>query len=166
MHLLSAGEVCRVLGTASGEPFSMKTLDNWCRDGVVTPIVNRGGHGNHRIFGVMEVLAIAIGRGMVASGFTLQTAAGVMRVVKGFSEEQLLTEFAQRKTGAVFLGEHVYGKLMNKQEADEAGKEFVSQNPEMFSVTGLRPQAIDIKRVYDNIIRIIEAGGRRSKVMA
>jgi DNA-binding transcriptional MerR regulator len=162
MHLLSAGEVCRVLATANDKPFSMKTLDNWVRQGVIVPIVSRKGHGNHRVFSVVDVLAIACGRGMRASGgFTLETAAGVMRVIKTYSEERLLAEFADGKTCVTFLGEHVFPRLLNERDARAAGKEFEAKNAEMFSVTGLRPQAIDIERVYDNILSAIERGEKR-----
>jgi hypothetical protein len=163
MQLLSAGEVCRILGTASGQPFSMKTLDNWCAQSVITPVVDRKGHGNHRVFSIVDVLAIAVGRGMRAGGYMLETAAGVMRVIKGFSEERLLVEFERGHTCITFLGDHVYPRLLPEQDARKWGGEFESTHPEMFSSTGLCPQAIDVQRVYQNILRVIDGDGRARK---
>lgn len=171
MQLLSAGEVCRVLGAANDQPFSMKTLDNWVRQEVIVPKFARDGHGNHRVFSIVDVLALACGRGMRSQGFTLETAAGVMRVIKTYSEERLLAEFADGKTCVTFLGEYVFPQLLNEKDARDASEEFEAKNPELFSATGLRPQAIDIGRVHGNILRVIEDGEgagkeRRPKVTA
>jgi hypothetical protein len=151
MKFLTSGQMCKYLG------IDMATIHKWCVAEIITPVAGGTGQGSHRVFSVIDALSVACGRGMRSQGYTLAAAGAVMRVIKGLSEERLLAAFEEGNTCIAFLGDHVFPTLVNEQDARGAGEAFLADNAEMFDRTGLYPQALDVERVYRNIIRLIEA---------
>ncbi len=157
MRLLTAGDVCDVLSSHTRR-FPYQTLNTWVRDGIIRPAVQARGTGRHRMFAIVDVLAVAMGRGLRASGFTLNAAAAVTDALMQFTEEQLLSNFDQGRICLMVAGEKVSRRLVNREEVAlntyidlKAGKDI-----------GLLPIALDVKRLYDNICNRIDQLAPRS----
>ncbi len=149
MELLSAGEVCEALADKNGK-FPYRTLDSWVRARVVHPFVEANGFGRHRMFRLLpDVLAIAAGRGLRAKGFPFESAAAVIRTIMEFSEQQILGWFAEDRTHLLFMGRKVMPALSRKDAARESIAEVWAVN-----TTDLQPDAIDLKRLYRNILAV------------
>ena len=161
-RFLSAGQVCEALATKKGKKrilFPAKTLDNWCVLGIIRPTVEAQGTGRHRLFALLpDVLAIAAGRGLRANGFEFDTAAAVMRTIMSFSEEQILAAFAEDATCLTFIGPNVLPKLLRADGVSAAVEEFESNN-----TSGLHPSAIDLRRIYNNVLASISDEDRPHK---
>jgi hypothetical protein len=159
MRLLTSGEVCTILSTLNGERFVYRTLHNWIKAGVLTPIVDREGSGNHREFSLIDVLGIAAGRSLRATLHGLPTAAAVMAVIRSFDEEYMLASFKRGATCLLFMGDQVLPRLVSEKDASEVTGEFA----DAFQLTSLRPQLIDVGHLYQNILNVIEGKRKRRR---
>lgn len=154
-QILNSSQVREILSNRRGKRtilFPAKTLDNWCASGALTPATAGNGTGRHRVFRVLpDVLAIAAGRGLRANGFNFDVAAAVMRTISTFTEEQILQAFSEGRTCMSFFGTHVMPRLCRPDRVYAAIAEFEENND-----TALHPSALDLKRLYDNILRTID----------
>jgi len=157
-HLL-AGDVCRILEIAP------KTLDNWVTAGVIRPAINERGTGHHRRFAVVpDVVAIAVGRGLRAAGYTLAVAGNVMERLMSMTREDLDFAFAQGRYYLLIIPgvQDVSDHLVTRETLIQA----MTLNPPLAHQLGLTPVGLDIKRVYDNVMREIETIDSREAVRA
>lgn len=146
-RLLSTGDVCRLLSTKQAE-FPRKTLDNWCRQGMIRPAVDNGGAGNHRVFNFLpDVLAIVLGRGLRAKGFSLKVAGDIVNVVMAYDGETLLKKFAKGECYLMLVDDEVCPQLFTKATVDATMRKYA---PGALSI-GLQPIVIDIGHLYDNM---------------
>jgi len=145
---LSAGDVCRILNIPH------RTLHEWVRLGIVRPAVDLGGTGHHRRFAaVPDLIAIAVGRGLRAAGYTLKVAGDVMERLLNMTPEDFDFAFAQGRYYLIVLpgiGD-VSDGLVSRQTLSDA----MNLDPPLAGALGLTPTGLDIKRVYDNLMRAI-----------
>lgn len=159
MEYQSSAQVCKLLNV------SLKTLDNWVRAGIVRPAVNPRGTGNQRHFAaVPDVLAIAVGRGLRGTGFTLQVAATAMKRLMGLSEVDLILAFAEGRKYQMVVAQDVSDHLVDRETIARAA----GLNPPLAAALGLTPIAVDVHRVYENLKRQIanRASGEPSESQA
>ena len=148
MQLLSSGDVCKILSTHKAT-FPRKTLDNWVKQGIVVPVVNPAGTGNHRMFTISQALGLAVGRGLRASGVSFKAAGTVMESLMNASEGELKSLFARGKCYVVILGDEVFPDLLSR-------KMFEKHMNKVSEETGLFPIAVDAQAVYERILRVLK----------
>jgi DNA-binding transcriptional MerR regulator len=134
---LSSGEICEVLSI----PYP--TLDGWIRKGIVKPAIGGKLRGADRYFSLVDVLAIAAGRGLRASGFTLKVAGRVTDVLMNISEARLQKNFRDGRNFLVITTEDVLPRMIR---ADA-----IPTVPEIEGLP-LRPMALDVKTLFDRIV--------------
>lgn len=166
MKLLSASDVCECLSSKK-KKFSYTTLNNWIRRGVITPLRDAEGTGHHRVFSLMDVLAIAAGHGLKSNGYSPSVAREVTAIIQSMTEDELLKNFSTGKTCLMIVGKakktaQVAPVLMKRAA--------IVDNPENIDYAaaaqyGLSPTALDVKQLYDNIVTQIEklAAKRKSR---
>lgn len=151
---LSSGDVCRILNL----PY--QSLQSWVRGGIVTPVIGRGGPGNHRQFLTVQVLAIALGRGLRANGLTLEAAGNAMEFVMGLTEAALEETLANGKTHLVMVGAEPADSLLSP--ADIAA----SRPLPMAKAAGAPIISIDVGKVYRNLMAQVARTEEREPVTA
>jgi hypothetical protein len=149
--LLTAGQVCDVLGEP-GRPLPFQTLNDWVKKGIVRPLVNRQGRGNHRLFGIVEVLAIAMLRGLHAAGFSLKAAGNVAERLLNMTQVDLDLAFAEGRTHLMILQDKVSEGLVTRQMIVDAA----NINPPLAAALHLLPSGVDVKALFDRIVTAVE----------
>ncbi|MBI2480721.1 MAG: hypothetical protein HYV60_19465 [Planctomycetia bacterium] len=162
MKLLSANDVCQCLSTRK-KKFPYQTLNTWIKRGYIKPIKGAGGTGHHRVFSIVDVVAIAAGRGLRDNGYEPGVANGVTAIIQGMSEEKLLAEFKAGRTCLMIVGKQVAPVLMKRAA--------IVDNPESIdyaaaAAIGLSPAALDVKRIYDNIVALADSVEAKKKSKA
>lgn len=159
-RLLSTGEVCALLSTKNAD-FPRKTLDNWCRQGIVRPAVDGGGTGNHRVFNfVPDVLAVGLGRELRAKGFSLEVAGDVTQVLMAYDGDALLQKLENGESCLLIVGDKVCPYLFTKKAVQDTMNEYA---PDAVSM-GIYPRAIDIRYLYDSMSAILMKREKKSQL--
>jgi DNA-binding transcriptional MerR regulator len=139
--LLPAGEVCRVLGIPH------RTLSNWVRSKIITPVYTGVGKGNSHMFQVVpDVLAVSLGRGLRRNGITLEAAGNAMEYVMNLTEAQLDRALAQGRDFLVMVGSEVAEHLFTE---DEIAK---SRPLRLAREAGTPIIQLDLGRLYRNLM--------------
>lgn len=154
-RLLSTGQVCALLGTTTKEgTFPRKTIDNWCRQGILRPVAGGNGTGNHRLFNLLpDVLAITIGRGLRGKGFSSAAAGNVMQKIKDHAPDTLLELFAQGRGHLMLFRDEVAPLFSTEAEVREEFQRFQAEAPEWLRMA---PTAINVAHLYDNIVSLLD----------
>jgi hypothetical protein len=159
--LLTAGQVCDVLGEPD-RPLHFQTLNDWIRKGIVRPLVSRKGSGNHRLFGVIEVLAVAMLRGLHASGFSLRAAGNEAERILNLNQMDLDLAFSEGRTHLMILWHEVSASLVTRQTIVDAS----SINPPLAAALHLLPSGVDVKALFDRIVAAVELQAKEAEEAA
>jgi len=128
-RLLSSGDVCSITG------LPMKTLDNWCRTGVIQPVRQANGHGHHRRFTLTQTVALSYAGQWSRAGAAAPLIATIVGSLQRYTEAQLLAEFrAGRNVLVISPSQHGDCRLIEPP----AAREF---------------ELLDIQRVYDAVVK-------------
>lgn len=170
MLLLRTGDVCEILSSRKSK-MTPKTIDNWTRAGVICPIVPAGGSGRHRVFSAVDILGIALARGMKAQGYPLTAAVNAADVLRRYTEEQLQECFKEGLTCMLILGSQVMPRLVSEGTARDSIDDFEQKNSVDPNPVFLHPTAVDVGQLYRDICRKAEGLRKprrrsRSKVKA
>lgn len=65
MRFLTVGEFSRIIAVPQ------RTIARWVRDGFIAPVKAARGKGDRNLFGVVDVLAVALARDLRRRGFSL-----------------------------------------------------------------------------------------------
>ena len=140
MLTLSSGDVCKLTGVAP------RTLANWVESGAIRPVVATVGTGNHRRFAVVpDVLAVAVGRGLKASGLSYGVAFAAMEFAMDLSQKRIENAMADGRRFLILVGTVAVPRLASRKE--------VRDSRAMAGVikTGVHPTVVDIGAVYENL---------------
>jgi|GEM_PF-3698609 len=159
MKLLSASDVCECLSTQE-KRFPYQTLNTWIKRRVISPVRDAEGTGHHRVFSLIDVLAIAAGHGLRSNGYSDAVARKVTATVKAMTEEELLASFAKRKNCLMIVANEVCPVMMTKTAILNNDENIDYAAAEQY---GLAPSALDVKRLYDNIVTRIDAIAAKRK---
>lgn len=164
MKYLSAGDVLECLSSKK-KKFSYTTLNNWIRRGVITPLRDAEGTGHHRVFSLIDTLALAAGHGLTGNGYSSKVAREVTAIIQAMTEEELLKNFAKGKTCLMIVGKasktaQVAPVLMPKDAIVDNTEHIDYAAAAQY---GLTPTALDVKQLYDNIVTRIEDVAEKRK---
>ena len=140
---LTAGELCSVANV----PYS--AFHEWELRGIVRPLTKRRGRGNHKLYSVTTTLAVAVGRGLRASGFDFDVAADVMEILMNLSDADLSAAFLEGRDCLMVCGKHVLPQLVTRESV--IANETIDYTA--MRAAGLGPVAIDVRAAYRNVRR-------------
>jgi hypothetical protein len=151
-QFLTSGEICDLLA------IPQDTLHSWVRQGIVWPAIPPSGKGNRCMFSLVQVWAIAIGRGMRAEGFEVTPCTRVINTLLHMTQGQVEEAFAETppRDCLMVCGPHVMPMLV------EEGA--IRENPELLALAEecerqgllLRPIALKVRGAWDKIISEVE----------
>jgi hypothetical protein len=90
--VLSTGDVVRVTGIAP------MMLNRWCLDGLIQPLNEGQGTGVHRVFTLMETIAVAAGVRYREEGARPERVHGVVRLLGSMTLERFEQHLSQGET--------------------------------------------------------------------
>ncbi len=137
MRTMMTGDVARVVGVSEG------TVKSWCKQGLIRPVIPADGPGVHRRFSLVDVLAVALARGLRARGVPLKVAGVALEILRGFTEADLLRAFEDGRR-YILIGDHAPNGLVNREEA--FGRDFDQAHED-----DLLPTIVDVKVLYDKV---------------
>jgi len=149
MKVLFARDVCACLSSKK-KKFTYSTLNNWVRRGVITPVHEAEGTGHHRLFSLVDVLAIAAGLGLTSNGYSSKIAREVTVIIQSMTEEELEANFAKGNTCLMLVGKVKAAPVLMAEESIVSNPKYIDYaSAEQY---GLTPTALNVKRLYDNIV--------------
>jgi hypothetical protein len=98
MMLLTTADVCTVADITSAQ------LAAWCKQGLIDPVEGGERQGKHRLFNVVQAVALAHANKWRSCGASLSSMAAIIRFITGYTEEGLQREFAAGCRVAFYLG--------------------------------------------------------------
>ncbi len=139
---VTTGSVTRATGVSS------ETLNAWVKASLIRPAVPGAGTGHHARFDVMDVLAVAVAKGLRSRGHSLQAASAVLEVLRGLTEEGLLREFDAGNTCVVLCGDRALDRLRSWDDVS-----LIAGGPQADAFLVL----IDVKAIYHQVREKIDA---------
>jgi hypothetical protein len=150
----SSGDVSQVAKIPPG------VFHTWLKAGLLGPTyASVVGHGNHRKFGISQLLAVAVGAAYRREGASLGRVAGVVRFLGGCQIEWIEAELAAGRTVPVpadFLREYGVELILRPGI-------MVALDEVCCDVPGAKKLAakLDMLTIYQNVKRGIEKLSRR-----
>jgi hypothetical protein len=146
VRFLKTKQLARVLGVPTS------TLHKWLSDGTATATIDIGGVGNNVLFTISECVAICLGRGLRKLGWPLEQVGEIVRMLSGFSEDDLLEAFARGRDKLVCVDGFPATQLLSDDEIAESVILAAAQN------SGAAIRALDIRRVHERLCEALDDG--------
>jgi len=147
----TSGQVCALLD------IPQRTLDSWARAGIVQADIPARGPGCHRLFSLVPVLAIAIGRSLRATGASLAIAGDITEFLTSLSHENLSSAFAAGRTHIMIAGDKVLPRLLPLDAIkDNPGITEAAAQAREDGIDVVAVAVVDIKGAYDRLCSKLE----------
>src|SRR5579871_1550798 len=147
MQTLSSTELSQVLAVP------VPTVQSWARRDIIRPVVPGRGTGNHARYAIVDVLAVALARGLRARGVPLKMASMALDVLRGYTEAELCQAFEEGRRYIVLTQDGAHGGLVGREQV-------FGQSTDQAQEDGLLPVVVDVKVFYDRVCSKIDGLNR------